>query len=124
MRVLLAEDDAMTRFMMSEMLESLDCDFDLCGNGDEAMSMIRSEPAKYALVLMDVHMPLVTGIEATRSIRSEPEHPPKKIKIVAVTADEHWHDAKRCREIGFDAVLPKPVSLSGLENYINETRHA
>ncbi len=122
MHILLAEDDALTRFMMSEMLSELDCDFEICNGGDEAVSKIQAEPEKFSLVLMDIHMPLVTGIEATRNIRSIESNPPKEIPIVAVTADRSWHDAKRCADVGFDNVLPKPVSLQGLEAFINRYR--
>ncbi len=122
MRILLAEDDAMTRFMMAEMLEELDCEFDACGNGAEALQLVMNEPDKYAMILMDIHMPTLTGIDATRRIRESEENPPQKIPIFAITADQHWQSPSRVTEVGFNGVIPKPISLSGLERHLAKLR--
>lgn len=118
-KVLLAEDDRLTRFMMSEMLAELDCDFDICENGDQALGMVIENPAEYALILMDVHMPVVTGVEAMTRIRAVAQNPPRDIPIVAVTADQQWQNSSKCVRAGFDDVLPKPISLDNLRKKID-----
>ncbi len=114
-KILLAEDDALTRFMMSEMLDELEFDYDVCKNGEECIQMVSASPGTYALVLMDIHMPQKTGIEATKDIRAADSDPPRSIPIVAITADQHWQNPARCNAAGFDDVMPKPVSMNELE---------
>jgi len=119
-KVLLAEDDALTRFMMCEMLEELDLDYAVAKNGAECTAMLASDPGAYAMVLMDVHMPKMTGLEATRGIRALDGNPPRDIPIIALTADQHWQDPDRCVDAGFTTVIPKPVSMAVLEAQIND----
>jgi CheY-like chemotaxis protein len=118
MKILLAEDDQLTRFMMSEMLDELQYDFDVCGNGEECLDLVKLAPAEYAMILMDVHMPLRTGVEATVAIRREAQNPPASIPIIAVTADHSWQDPKRAHDVGFTDVLAKPVTLASLKSQI------
>ncbi len=114
MKVLLAEDDDLARFMMSEMLDELGFDFDSCADGIECVDRVISEPNSYALVLMDIHMPNRTGIEAAQMIRAIQSDPPNNLPIIAVTADRNWQNPKRASEVGFTDVLPKPVSMNSL----------
>jgi CheY-like chemotaxis protein len=118
MKILLAEDDALTRFMMSEMLEELDLEFDTCADGAQCVDLVQTNPDVYGLILMDIHMPNRTGIEAMNLIRGAYAHPPRDIPIVAVTADQSWQDSKRVKDAGFTDVLSKPVSFVGLEDQL------
>ncbi|MEM8579034.1 MAG: response regulator [Pseudomonadota bacterium] len=119
-KILLAEDDALSRFMMSEMLEELEVEYAMAKNGAECTDLIQADPKAYAMILMDVHMPKKTGLEATRDIRSAAGNPPRDIPIIAVTADQHWQDPERCADAGFTNVIPKPVSMAVLEAKIRE----
>ena len=117
-RVLLVEDDDLTRFMMTEMLDELGVVVDVAVDGQHCIETLRREPNKYDVVLMDIHMPRKTGLEALQEIRKQPEDPPRGLYVVAVTADPKWHDHSTAREAGFDAVLSKPVSVSSIRNML------
>lgn len=88
-------------------------------DGAEALDLIAQNATDIKLVLMDIHMPKVSGLDATGAIRSTSEDPPKNLPVIATTADSNWHDLQRCHEHGFNSVLPKPVCLSKL----SETLH-
>ncbi|NSX54622.1 response regulator [Parasulfitobacter algicola] len=117
-KVLLAEDNEMMRFMLSEMLEELEYDFDVCRDGQECLTMLNDAPNDYAIVLMDIHMPFKSGLDAVSEIRNSNLHPPKGIPVIAVTADQHWQHLERCIKIGFNDVMPKPVSMNRLSEGI------
>ena len=89
-------------------------------NGQEAInSFIREKPD---LILMDIRMPVMTGLEATVEIRKS-EHPDKDIPIIAMTADAFSDDAQHCFECGMDAHIIKPIDIREckriLSKYLN-----
>ena len=122
-RVLVVEDDTITRFMMTEMCDELGYVCETVPGGRECIELVDRDPARFDIIMMDIHMPRVSGLDANTHIRSADTDPPKNLPIVAVTADEHWHNPHRCREAGFNDVLPKPVTLDALrktfQRYIN-----
>lgn len=113
--VLVVEDDTVTRFMMTEMCMELGFASDTAANGHQCLNILEETPTKYAVILMDIHMPEISGLDVSAKIRGAGIDPPKSLPIFAVTADEEWHDEDRCREVGFDGVIPKPISISALE---------
>lgn len=112
--VLVVEDDELSQFVIVEMCRELGFTCLTANDGAQAIDMIEENAANIGVVLMDIHMPKVSGLDATTMIRSKPSDPPKNLPVVATTADEEWHNPKRCCEFGFNSVLPKPVSLSQL----------
>jgi len=110
-RVLLAEDDGVNQKMISTLLDEMGHKTDIAPNGIEALRALREET--YDLVLMDVQMPEMDGLEATRRIRSEwpPEEQPYVIALTAAVTEE---DRERCKEAGMDAFLSKPVQQEDL----------
>ena len=120
MRVLLAEDDIITRFIVTEMLEEIGCEADGCENGYEALRRIEAESAVYRLVLMDVRMPHLTGDVAVRKIRETETRLAAPLTVVAMTADPYWYDTERCEQAGFNAFLRKPVTLSNLSELLEQ----
>ena len=72
----------------------------------------------YTLVLMDVHMPGLSGPEASEAIRSLPGASLRGTPIIAVTADTLWHYGSRYKDHGFDCVLPKPVHVESLNEVV------
>ncbi|MBK6851353.1 MAG: response regulator [Burkholderiales bacterium] len=104
-RVLVAEDDPTSQEVARNLLEDAGLTFDMVGNGQQAVA--RARTGGYALILMDLKMPVLDGLEATRAIRLLPGM--AHIPIVAMTANAFDDDRDRCLAAGMDAHLAKPV---------------
>jgi len=111
LRVLLAEDNAVNQKVAQLMIARLGHRVDTVGNGCEAVAALRGAP--YDLVLMDVQMPEMDGLEATRRIRAELP-PGRQPRIVAMTASALLQDRRACAEAGMDGHLAKPVRQEDL----------
>ncbi|MDQ3343988.1 MAG: response regulator, partial [Actinomycetota bacterium] len=111
LRVLLAEDNVVNQKVGQLMLDKLGHHVDTVGNGWEALQAVLHLP--YDVVLMDVQMPEMDGLEATRRIRSDlPMR--RQPRIVAMTASALVEDRAACREAGMDDYLAKPVRAADL----------
>ena len=119
-KVLLIEDDEFTRFMMREIISGLGVEVEIASNGDEGCRTLADRPEEFGLVLMDLHMPVMSGIDAARRIRSEISDDHRHIPIIAVTADVTYHDASRVRKLGMDGFTSKPVSPGTLLSLIDQ----
>lgn len=119
-RILVVEDDILTQFVMGEMLEDLGYPYDIAEDGSACMEIMKDSPGAYFLILMDINMPRMSGIEVTSKIRSTDQDPPMGIPIVAVTADVHWQEKTRCERNGFTDVLAKPVRMDSLEAHVRQ----
>ncbi len=125
-RILLAEDNPVNQKLATIMLTKAGYRVDVANDGDEAVKKYTSSPEDFDLILMDVQMPLMDGIEATQAIRhwennrngpgteSEAETQDqktgaKKIPIIAVTAAAMKGDKERCFEAGMDDYISKPI---------------
>ncbi len=107
LRILLAEDNALNRVVAEETLEMLIPDVAVSSveNGLEALERVQAET--FDLVLMDVSMPVMDGLEATRKIRALPQ-PAGNIPIIAFTASVTKKEVRRCLEVGMNGCVPKP----------------
>ena len=116
--LLVVEDNAVNLEVIQQMLSRLGFSAAVATNGQEALDAF--EGADYELVLMDVQMPVMDGLEASRRIRATlPEA--RQPRIIAVTANAMRGDRERCLEAGMDAYLPKPVSLNQLRECLEAT---
>ncbi len=120
-RILLAEDNAVNQKVATLMLGRLGQRPDVVGDGVEALTALKA--ARYDLVLMDVQMPVMDGLEATREVRRllPPEHQPR---IVAMTAGALVEDRERCLAAGMDDYLSKPVRAEDLAAALDRAREA
>ena len=109
--VLVVEDHPINRQYMAAVLERLGQHCRLADNGLQALQLVQQH--SFDLVLMDVHMPVMDGVEATRAIRALPGAA-ARTPIVALTADVFDDTERRCREAGVDQVLTKPISRQSL----------
>ncbi|MCE9626921.1 MAG: response regulator, partial [Candidatus Eisenbacteria bacterium] len=113
LRVLLAEDNEVNRFMIRRMLEKYGHRVVEASDGYEAVSAVRAE--SFDLVLMDVQMPGLNGFEATAQIRIDEASSGRRLPIVALTAHAMAGDRERCLAAGMDDYLTKPIEAERLE---------
>lgn len=106
-RVLLAEDEYINRVVIETILKQLGVDVTSVDNGEDAITAAMS--GDYQLVLMDVQMPGMDGLAATRAIRKHERKTGKHLDIVALTALAMAGDREKCLQAGMDDYLPKPA---------------
>ncbi|MDC8759685.1 PAS domain S-box protein, partial [Janthinobacterium fluminis] len=104
-RILLVEDNTFNQQIALEMLEEAGASVCLANNGAEALDLLRQ--AQFDCVLMDVQMPLMDGLEATRRIRADPAL--AALRVLAMTATATSEDRVRCVEAGMDDFISKPI---------------
>jgi two-component system, sensor histidine kinase and response regulator len=121
LKILLVEDNPVNRRVALRMLERLGATADVAKNGQEALD--RMDERNYDIVFMDVQMPIMDGLEATRRIRRRWMGPGRP-HIVAMTAEAMQGDKERCLEAGMDDYLSKPVSLDALRAVLRLPRTA
>ena len=109
-RVLLAEDVSINAEIITMLLSMREMEVDLAENGQIAVDLFAAhEPGYYAAILMDMRMPVMGGLEATRCIRSMDKEDAKVIPIIALTANAFDEDVQRSIQAGLNAHLSKPV---------------
>ena len=105
MRILLAEDNAVNQEVAVALIGSAGLTVDVAGDGQQAVDMVQA--GDYALVLMDVQMPVMDGLDATRAIRGLPQG--AALPILAMTANAFDDERQRCLDAGMDDHVAKPV---------------
>jgi hypothetical protein len=118
LRILLAEDNVVNQRVAMTMLGKMGHGITLARNGLEALEQWRQKD--FDLILMDVQMPEMTGLEATRQIRRE-EASGTHVPIVAMTASAMSEDRDHCLAAGMDDFISKPVSSKVIEEIITAT---
>ncbi|AMK11512.1 hybrid sensor histidine kinase/response regulator [Pseudodesulfovibrio indicus] len=118
--VLVAEDDLVNQRYLVRLLEKMGCKTVLVEDGEQAVETLKEQ--RFDLVLMDVEMPRMNGLEATRLIR-RPETGclDPKVPVVALTARAMWGDEQRCIHAGMDDYVSKPVDIDTVAAIIQST---
>ena len=114
-KVLVVEDSMPNQMLIQAYFDELGCDGDYANNGQEAVDKLKDDIGKYDLVLMDLQMPVMGGIDATKIIRSEIS---KDIPIIALTAAVMEEDRKNVQEAGMNDFLAKPIDITKLKEKI------
>lgn len=112
LRVLIAEDTPASAKLLATVLAKRGHAVELAENGEEAVRMVRG--GSYDLVLMDIQMPIMDGLEATTVIRHMPESGKSHLPIVAVTAFALRGQRELCLAAGMDDFVTKPVDIRSL----------
>jgi two-component system sensor histidine kinase RpfC len=114
LRILLVDDDAINRLAGQRLLELQGCEVLLAGDGEDALNQLRTHSVD--LVLMDVHMPVLDGIEATRRIRKSGD---SRLPIIGLTASVMKEELERYHDAGMNDVVAKPVEMASLTRTIS-----
>jgi len=109
--LLVAEDVEINREILLALLEDTGIKIDCAENGREAVDMVSADIEKYDMILMDLQMPHMSGLEATRFIRTLPPRKKAKIPIIAMTANVFKEDIDACLAAGMDDHLGKPLDI-------------
>lgn len=122
-KVLLAEDNALNAEIAMELLQSIGLIVDLAENG--AITVQKFEQSKlneYYAIFMDMQMPVMDGLEATKQIRRS-EREDRDILIFAMTANTLLRDQKNCQEAGMNGYIFKPINIKDIESALKEHMH-
>lgn len=112
MRILLVEDNAVNQMLASAILKKAGHKIEVAVNGVEAVEAVQNQP--FDAVLMDIQMPEMDGLEATRRIRSLDDPEQSNIYIIAMTANALMGDREKCISAGMNDYLPKPIDQKKL----------
>ena len=119
LRILLAEDNATNQKLSLRILERLGYGADVAANGLEALAALKRQP--YDVVLMDVQMPELDGLETTRRLRRElPDT--QQPRVIAMTANAMQGDRERCLAAGMDDYVSKPIRIKTLVDALSKSR--
>ena len=123
MNFLCAEDNAINAEILELLLKSKGAHCKICPNGQEIVdAFVRVKPGEYDMILMDVQMPVMDGLEAARRIRSSANPLGQVIPILAMTANAFLEDMQKSKEAGMDEHLSKPVDIDALEQTVKRFR--
>ena len=117
-KVLIAEDDFFTRIVMGEIVNALECDAQIVASGEECCSVLEENPDLFGLVLVDIHMPEMSGVDTTRKIRESAIKQLQDIPIYAVTGDQKYHKQSVVAACGMNGFFIKPVTAVELNSLL------
>jgi signal transduction histidine kinase/CheY-like chemotaxis protein len=112
LRILVAEDNKVNRIFAIHVLEKINASVDVVENGREALEAVGRK--RYDLILMDIQMPEIDGIEVTRRIRKSEAGGKTRVPIIALSAHNSEEDKKTFADAGFDCHVPKPIVVAEL----------
>ncbi|MDL2233672.1 response regulator [Ruminococcaceae bacterium OttesenSCG-928-L11] len=113
-RVLVAEDVDINWEIVAAMLADTGIQLENAGDGLQAVELVRADPGRYELILMDIHMPHMDGYQAAKTIRSIEDERARRIPIIAMTANVFKEDVDRCLRSGMNDHMGKPIDSKEL----------
>jgi len=115
LKVLVVDDIFANQFLLASMLEEMDCNIRTASNGKEVFDMLETET--FDIIFMDIEMPVMNGIEATKKLKADFRY--SKIPIVALTAHNLEDFSSDFGNVGFDSILEKPYSVDGISQVLS-----
>jgi CheY-like chemotaxis protein len=122
MKILIVDDIFTNRLLLVEVIRNIGHDFVQAENGRDAVEALLRED--FDLILMDIEMPVMNGLETTRFIRDNFDSPKNKVPIVALTAHNPQLFFEDFKDVGFDKLLTKPYSIDKIALLIDEIKKA
>ena len=118
--VLIVEDNPVNRDLFSLQLRQFGLATQYVTNGKEAVELMQANPAAFSMVLMDLQMPVMDGITATKLIRQNEAGSNRRVIIVALTANDSAGIQDQCMEAGMDDFVNKPSTLSKISDLLGK----
>ncbi len=113
-KVLVADDVFANQFLLASMLEELSVGFKTVSNGQEVLNELSND--KYDLIFMDIEMPIMNGIEATKQIKNDSRY--NKIPVIALTAHDIDEFQGQFTEACFDSIVEKPFTIDSISHVL------
>lgn len=110
-KILIAEDNFINQKVITSLLADSGIEITMANDGQECINILK-EDTNFSLILMDAHMPIVDGFQATRHIRKTPEY--EHIPVIALSGDTAVDDIRNMMNVGMEAHLEKPLKLDSL----------
>lgn len=124
-RFLCAEDNDLNAEILEAVLEMKNASCTICPNGEELVKVFAEvKPGDYDAILMDVQMPVMNGLDASKAIRNGANPLGRTIPIIAMTANAFTEDVQQCLDAGMDAHVSKPLDISTLERTLRSILNA
>lgn len=124
MKFLCAEDNELNAEILTAILDMYGATCEVYENGEELVNAFSNvQPGQYDAILMDVQMPIMNGLEATKAIRSGKNLLGRTIPIIAMTANAFAEDIQKCFDAGMTAHVPKPINIIALEKVLIKERN-
>jgi CheY-like chemotaxis protein len=123
LRVLLVEDNEVNQLLAQSLLAQEGHEVETVGDGAQAVQKVSAAEDPYDLILMDMQMPVMDGLEATRRIRAHERQTHQHVRIIAMTANALPEDRERCLAAGMDDYLSKPVRIEKLRAVLRWYEH-
>ena len=117
-RVLIAEDSSVIQNLARKILEFQNYDITAVKNGEQVLQILEKED--FNILLLDINMPLMDGMECVRRVRALPEQEKASVPIVAITGNAKNYTEEEFKTAGFNDVLVKPLNFDRLVEVVNQ----
>jgi len=117
-RVLIAEDSSVIQNLARKILEFQNYDITAVKNGEQVLQILEKED--FSILLLDINMPLMDGMECVRRVRALPEKEKANVPIVAITGNAKNYTEEEFKTAGFNDVLVKPLNFDRLVEVVNQ----
>lgn len=118
-KVLIVDDIVVNRILIKEIIKKITTNYVEASNGKQAIEYLEAND-DFDVVLMDIEMPVMNGIEATKYIREKLPNPKNRIPVLALTAHNPAQFFNDYKDVGFDELMTKPFSLEKVQRLITE----